>query len=117
MARAQSNRDARRDLVLALAVTFPGVALLIAIGWAFDWWKPGGYLEKFQTLVTGLIAIVAAIVAAYFVQKQINLARDQEQERVDRVGSEVDRGDTPRDERHFLSGARASFDTYPAGES
>jgi hypothetical protein len=83
--KASPSRDARRDLVLALAITWPSIGLLVAIGWGFKWWKIGGFLDHFQTLVTGLIAIVAAVVAAYFVQKQINLARDQEEERIDRV--------------------------------
>lgn len=83
--RNPNKRDAKRDLILALAIVWPSVGLLVLMGWAFKWWKIGGYLDHFQTLVTGLIAIVAAVVAAYFVQKQINLARDQEDERINRL--------------------------------
>ncbi len=81
---AAPSGDAIRSSVLLVAVLFPAGALLIALGWQFDWWKKDGLLSQWQTLVSGLLAIVAAGIGAAFVHAQIRLAERHEQERVAR---------------------------------
>jgi len=78
------KQDAPRAWALTLAVLFPGASLIVALGWAFKWFEEGGFLERWQTLIGSLIAILAAVIGAYYVQQQIWLAKAQEQERIDR---------------------------------
>lgn len=67
-------------------VLFAGLAF-----WAFlaladrgDWWRKGGPIDQWQTLIGGGFAIFAALLGGAFVLAQIHVAKMQEAERLER---------------------------------
>lgn len=63
----------------ALAVSLVGAIALVACTTSI--FKDDGWLYKFQTLVAGVIAIVAAFIGGHFINKQINSSFEIERER------------------------------------
>jgi hypothetical protein len=91
MSGDRHSRGVGRDLAIAFLGASIGVLLAVGLGLGFDW-TAEGWIYKFQTLITGGIAILAAFIGAFFVQKQVVLARaqvvltrEQEEERLARA--------------------------------
>jgi len=79
-----NGRSIARDTALAMAVAMPGlgVFLLWAItGGAF---QDGGWIKGWQTLIAGLIAIVAALIGGGFIMHQVRAAERLEEARRER---------------------------------
>ncbi|WP_157217999.1 hypothetical protein [Flavisphingomonas formosensis] len=69
----------------------------------------GHWIYDFQTLITGLLAVGAALYAARFAQKQVNAARLQIEVARDQIAAIKDQADRERTAR--LRAARASLPT------
>jgi hypothetical protein len=59
-------------------------AALVVLGIRNDLFRRDGDIDHWQTLITGGLAIAAALIGGYFVNAQIQLARSQEAERLRR---------------------------------
>jgi hypothetical protein len=70
-----------RNAILLMATLLPGVGVLGIVAHATRLFATEGPLERWQTMVTGLIALMAAFIGAYYVNKQTQLGEQHEQER------------------------------------
>lgn len=69
-----------RRAVLALAVCVPNGALGIAVAAGADVFRENGTLQQWQTLIAGVMAIVAAFIGGHFITRQIRAAEQLEAE-------------------------------------
>lgn len=60
-----------RAMVLLIAVSLPALGLLAVIGLTWHLFDKGGLLERWQTLIAGLLALGAAGISAYPMWKQL----------------------------------------------
>ena len=70
-----------RNAILLFAVSLPGLGLIAIAASSSNLFDPGGLLERWQTLVAGLLAIAAAFVGGTYIEKEISAARELEANR------------------------------------